>query len=225
VRNGDQGGAAGAPGALRVLVVDDHTVFRTGLRTMLADEGFAVSEARSGEDAVLAASAAPPDAILMDFEMPGISGAEATRRLKAASSSTPVVMLATSERAQDVVDAVLAGASGYVLKDASIDEVAGAVRAAAGGGAWVTPRVAPIVLERMREAIRREPPAESRRDLTERERQILRLIAEGKDNAQIARELYVSAATVKNQVSRLLAKLQIDNRIQAAVYAVRQGLV
>jgi DNA-binding NarL/FixJ family response regulator len=210
---------------LRVLLVDDHTLFRSGLRNLLQDEGFDVVEARSGEQAVESAPTLAPDAVLMDLNMPGISGVEATRRIKELAPATPIVMLTVSADEQDVVDAVLAGASGYLLKDASLEEIVGSIQAAVGGASWVSPRVAAALLERVREAAERAPAQEPVAHLTDRETQILRLIAEGKDNAEIGRELFISPRTVKNHISSLLAKLQIENRIQAAVYAVRRGLV
>jgi DNA-binding NarL/FixJ family response regulator len=215
----------GADTRLRVLIVDDHTLFRTGLRNLLEDEGFEVAEARSGELALQAAAARRPDVVLMDLNMPGISGVEATRRLTELAPATPVVMLTVSADDRDVVDAVRAGACGYLLKDASIEEIADSIRAVASGDSWVAPRVAGTLLAHVRGASEPEPAAALEVELTERETQILRLIAEGKENAEIGAELYISPRTVKNHVSSLLAKLQIDNRIQAAVYAVRRGLV
>ena len=211
--------------ALRVLLVDDHTLFRIGLRNLLVDEGFDVVEARSGEQAVDAATALAPDVVLMDLNMPGISGVEATRRLKEVAAATPVVMLTVSAEEQDVVDAVLAGASGYLLKDASLEEIVGSIEAAVGGASWVSPRVAGALLDRVRATAERAPQEPPAVKLTERETEILRLIAEGKDNAEIGAALYISPRTVKNHISSLLTKLQIENRIQAAVYAVRSGLV
>ena len=224
-RREEQHDPGGADGPLRVLVVDDHTLFRSGLRNLLEDEGFEVAEARSGQLALQAAAVRAPDVVLMDLNMPGMSGVEATRRIKELSPATPVVMLTVSADDRDVVDAVRAGACGYLLKDAAIEEIVAGIRAVASGESWVAPRVAGTLLARVREAS--EPPADAMpaADLTEREQQILRLIAEGKDNAEIGDELYISPRTVKNHVSSLLAKLQIENRIQAAVYAVRRGLV
>ena len=218
-------GSARPQPPLRVLLVDDHTLFRSGLRNLLQDEGFDVVEARSGEQAVEAAAALAPDAVLMDLNMPGISGVEATRRVKEAAPATPVVMLTVSADEQDVVDAVLAGACGYLLKDAALEEIVGSIRAAVEGASWVSPRVATALLDRVREANERAPVAAPAAKLTDREIEILRLIAEGKDNAEIGAALYISPRTVKNHISSLLAKLQIENRIQAAVYAVRTGLV
>ena len=207
-----------------MLLVDDHTLFRIGLRNLLQDEGFDVVEARSGEQAVEAAAALAPNAVLMDLNMPGISGVEATRRVKEAAPATPVVMLTVSADEQDVVDAVLAGACGYLLKDAAHEEIVGSIRAAVDGASWVSPRVATALLDRVREANERAPLAAPAK-LTDREIEILRLIAEGRDNAEIGAALYISPRTVKNHISSLLTKLQIENRIQAAVYAVRNGLV
>ena len=221
----EQHDPGGVDGPLRVLVVDDHTLFRTGLRNLLEDEAFEVAEARSGELALQAAAVREPDVVLMDLNMPGISGVEATRRLEALSPATPVVMLTVSADDRDVVDAVRAGACGYLLKDAAIEEIVAGIRAVASGESWVAPRVAGTLLARVREASEPAADAMPAAQLTEREQQILRLIAEGKDNAEIGDELYISPRTVKNHVSSLLAKLQIENRIQAAVYAVRRGLV
>jgi DNA-binding NarL/FixJ family response regulator len=217
--------AGGVDRRLRVLVVDDHTLFRTGLRNLLEDEGFEVAEARSGELALQAAAVRAPDVVLMDLNMPGISGVEATRRLNEFAPATPVVMLTVSADDRDVVDAVRAGACGYLLKDAVLEEIVGGIRAVASGESWVAPRVAGTLLARVREADERTAGTTPEVELTERETQILRLIAEGKDNAEIGHELYISPRTVKNHVSSLLAKLQIENRVQAAVYAVRRGLV
>jgi DNA-binding NarL/FixJ family response regulator len=210
---------------LRVLLVDDHTLFRSGLRNLLMDEGFDVVEARNGEQAVEAATTLAPDVVIMDLNMPGISGVEATRRIKQAAPATPVVVLTVSADEDDVVEAVLAGASGYLLKDASLEEIVGCIHAAMANESWVSPRVASTLLDRVREANERAPAAAPEVKLTERETEILRLIAEGKDNAEIGALLYISPRTVKNHISRLLTKLQMENRIHAAVYAVRSGLV
>lgn len=226
-RNAFAGEAAETADAapLRVLLVDDHTLFRTGLRNLLQEEGFDVVEARSGEQAMESAPALAPDVVLMDLNMPGISGVEATRRVKEIAPATPIVMLTVSADQQDVVDAVLAGASGYLLKDASVEEIVGSIHAAIGGASWVSPRVAGALLDLVREAAVRAPADAPSVKLTERETEILRLIAEGKGNAEIGQELYISPRTVKNHISSLLAKLQIENRVQAAVFAVRRGLV
>jgi DNA-binding NarL/FixJ family response regulator len=208
---------------LRVLLVDDHAFYRAGLRDMLAAEGLEVTEARSGPAAIEAVAAAPPDVVLMDLHMPEMSGAEATRAL-AATTRVPVVMLTMSADDSDVVEAVRAGAHGYVLKDATLAEIVASVRAAAAGDVWLSPRVAGPLLERVRGDDGGPLDAAPALELSDRERAVLRLIAAGKDNAAIGRELYLSAGTVRKHVSSVLVKLRVENRVEAAVYAVRNGL-
>jgi DNA-binding NarL/FixJ family response regulator len=210
---------------LRVLLVDDHTFFRAGLRNMLADEGFDVVEAMSGAQALDVVSRRAPDVVLMDLHMPGMSGIEATRRVLEVAPDARVVMLTVSAAHDEIVDAVLAGACGYLLKDASLEEIVGSLRAAAGGASWASPHVAAVLFDRVRAGGAPEPQDDAAAALSERERAILRLLADGKDNAEIGRELYISPSTVKNHISAILAKLGVHNRIQAAVYAVRRGLV
>jgi DNA-binding NarL/FixJ family response regulator len=207
-----------------VLLVDDHTFFRAGLRNLLADAGFEVLEARNGELALETVRSHAVDVVLMDLHMPGMSGIEATRQVRAIAPESRIVMLTVSAEQDDIVDAVLAGACGYLLKDAAVDEVIGSLRSAAAGESWVSPRVAAVLLACLRDARERAPAPVADVELTEREREILALIAQGKENAEIGQQLYLSPKTVKNHVSRILAKLQVDNRIQAAVYAVRRGL-
>jgi len=211
------------PKALRVLVVDDHAFYRSGLRAMLAGEGLAVTEAASGAAALESAYREAPDVVLMDVHMPGMSGIEATRRLGDAARAVPVVMLTVSADERDVVAAVRAGARGYVLKDATVEEIVASVRAAVEGEAVISPRVTGALLAGVREAgAPDDAPAPVA--LTDRERDVLQLIAAGMDNAAIGRELYISAGTVRKCVSSILAKLGVDSRVEAAVYAVRRGL-
>jgi len=208
---------------VRVLIVDDHAFYRAGLRRMLAGRDIAVAEAASGADAVEAVRRDAPDVVLMDVRMPGISGIEATLLIRGAAPDVPVVMLTVSDDDSDVVDAVRAGARGYVLKDAPIEEIVASIRAAAAGDAWISPHVTNALLAGVREAV--PPPVTAARvAFTARERDVLRLIAEGKDNAAIGRELYISDGTVRKCVSSILAKLGAENRVEAAVYAVRHGL-
>jgi len=162
----------------------------------------------------------------MDLNMPGISGVEATRQMTMIAPLTRVLVLTISDQDEDVMDAILAGACGYLLKDASITELMAGIRAAAAGESLVSPAIATKVLQRLRASSASPREAEMiRSELSDREIQVLKLIANGKDNAEIAADLHISPKTVKNHISNILMKLQIDNRIQAAVYAVRSGLV
>jgi DNA-binding NarL/FixJ family response regulator len=213
--------------ALRVLIVDDHDLFRSGLRNLLEEQGVqVVGEASTGAEAVRLVRELAPDVIVMDLNMPGMRGVEATRHITAISPLTRVLVLTISDQDGDVMEAILAGASGYLLKDASIEDLIRGIQAAALGESLISPHIAAKVLQRVRAATVRPEIADTiRSELSEREIQVLRLIANGKDNAQIAAELHISPKTVKNHISNILMKLQIQNRIQAAVYAVRGGLV
>jgi DNA-binding NarL/FixJ family response regulator len=213
--------------ALRVLVVDDHDLFRTGLRNLLEDEGVhVVGEASGGAEAVRIVRELAPDVVVMDLNMPGMTGVEATHQISIVAPLTRVVVLTISDQDDDVMDAILAGACGYLLKDSSIQELIQGIRSAAVGEALISPSIAAKVLRRVRSTSSR-PDIEKmiRGELSEREIEVLKLIANGKDNAQIAAELHISPKTVKNHISNILMKLQIGNRIQAAVYAVRSGIV
>ena len=210
--------------ALRVLVVDDHTFFRAGLRSMLEVEGLEVMDAASGAAALELVATAAPDVVVMDLHMPVMSGVQATRLLAETAPDVPIVMLTVSADDRDVVEAVRAGARGYLLKDAPVDEIVASVRAVAAGDAWVSPRVTAPLLDRVREAPAGPPVDPLAAGLTAREHAILRLIAEGKDNAEIGRALYISPGTVRKHVSSVLSKLHVTNRVEAAVYAVRSGL-
>ncbi len=210
---------------VRVVVVDDHDLFRRGLRELLTEQGLSVvGEAGNGDDGVRLVTHAQPDVVVMDLNMPRMSGVEATRRIAQTSPGVHVLVLTISAGDAAVMEAIEAGAKGYLLKDASIDEIASAVRAAAAGESPIAPPVAGRLLDRLR------PQADERAaadevDLTERELDVLRLIVAGMENREIAEELVISEPTAKNHVSSILAKLEVDNRIKAAVYAVRRGLV
>jgi DNA-binding NarL/FixJ family response regulator len=214
--------------AIRVLIVDDHDLFRAGLRTLLdeQDEVVVVGEAAGGAEAVRIVGESAPDVVVMDLNMPGMTGVEATRQISAIAPLTRVVVLTISDQDGDVMDAIFAGACGYLLKDASIQELMQGIRAAAVGESLISPTIAAKVLRRVRSSSS-QPDIERtiRAELSEREIEVLKLIANGKDNAQIAGDLHISPKTVKNHISNILMKLQIDNRIQAAVYAVRSGIV
>jgi DNA-binding NarL/FixJ family response regulator len=212
---------------LRVLLVDDHDLFRTGLRNLLAELGgiHVVAEGTNGAEAVRLVRELAPDVVVMDLNMPAMSGVEATRHITALSPLTRVIVLTISDEDGDVMDAIVAGACGYLLKDASIADVVTGIRSAAVGASLISPTIASKVLRRVRASTADTELAEAiRTELSDRELQVLRLIANGKDNAQIAAELVISPKTVKNHISNILMKLQMQNRIQAAVYAVRSGL-
>jgi DNA-binding NarL/FixJ family response regulator len=211
---------------VRVLLVDDHDLFRTGLRTLLEEQGVdIVGEAANGHDAVQLVQEHAPDVVLMDLEMPGKRGIEATREITAAAPLTRVVVLTISDQDADVMDAIVAGACGYLLKDATIQDLLRGITVASRGESLISPAIAAKVLQRVRASSPDIEAAETlRAQLSDRELQVLKLIANGKDNAEIARDLFISAKTVKNHISNILLKLSIENRIQAAVYAVRSGL-
>jgi DNA-binding NarL/FixJ family response regulator len=213
--------------ALRVLIVDDHDLFRTGLRNLLEEQGIqVVGEAAAGNEAVRAVRELAPDVVVMDLNMPGMSGVEATRHITGVAPLTRVLVLTISDQDSDVLDAILAGACGYLLKDSSIQELMAGIRAASVGESLISPHIASKVLQRVRSTSTVPAIAETiRAELSDREIEVLKLIANGKDNAEIAGELHISPKTVKNHISNILMKLQIDNRIQAAVYAVKSGIV
>ena len=197
------------------------------IRTLLEEQGVnIVGEAAAGQEALRIVREVAPDVVVMDLNMPGMSGVEATRHISSVAPLTRVLMLTISDQDNDVIDAILAGACGYLLKDSSIQELMAGIRAAAMGESLISPTIASKVLQRVR-ASSTQPEIEStiRAELSEREIDVLKLIANGKDNAMIAAELHISPKTVKNHISNILMKLQIDNRIQAAVYAVRSGIV
>jgi DNA-binding NarL/FixJ family response regulator len=211
----------------RVLLVDDHDLFRTGLRNLLEEEGGVqvAGEATNGSEAVRLVRELAPDVVVMDLNMPSMSGVEATRHITALSPLTRVIVLTISDEDSDVLDAIVAGACGYLLKDSSITDVIAGIRAASVNQSLISPTIASKVLQRVRATTEDTEMADAiRTELSDRELEVLKLIANGKDNAQIAVELVISPKTVKNHISNILMKLQIQNRIQAAVYAVRSGI-
>src|SRR6187551_287837 len=211
---------------LRVLLVDDHDLFRTGLRNLLEEQGLLiVGEASNGKDAIRQVRELAPDIVVMDLNMPGITGVEATREITSFAPLTRVVVLTISDQDEDVMDAIGAGACGYLVKDSSIQELIRGIKSAAVGESLISPPIAAKVLERVRAVTLDQGAQTIRAELSERELEVLRLIANGKDNSQIAAALHISPKTVKNHISNILMKLQIENRIQAAVYAVRSGIV
>ena len=211
----------------RVLRVDDHVLFRTGLRNLLEEQGVAVvGEAGGGGDAVRLVRELEHDVVVMDLNMPGMNGVEATRFITSESPLTRVVVLTISDQDADVLDAIVAGACGYLLKDSTIQELIAGIQSAAIGESLISPNIASKVLQRVRASSSDRSAEEAiRSELSDREIEVLKLIANGKDNAQIASDLVISPKTVKNHISNILMKLQIENRIQAAVFAVRSGIV
>jgi DNA-binding NarL/FixJ family response regulator len=214
-------------GAIRVVVVDDHDLFRAGLSTMLAAQPdiSVVAQASGGQMGVRLAHELRPDVVLMDLRMPDLEGHEATRAILERRPSTRVVVLTVLSDDADVAAAMQAGACGFLAKDAPIDDVVVAVRAAASGAAWLSARAAEYVLGRLRQA-EIEPGSNHAplASLSARELEVLRLIARGMENAEIAESLKISPRTAKNHVSSILRKLGVPSRIQAAIYAVRRGL-
>ncbi len=216
----------GVSPAPRVVLADDHALFRAGLRTLLEEHGVDVAgEAADGVEAVEIVRQVAPEVVLMDLNMPGMTGVEATQRITQLAPSTRVVVLTISDDDDHVMDAILAGACAYLLKDASIHDLVRAIRGAATGDSLISPQIAAKVLQRVRSTSVPSRPREAvRTELSNRELDVLRLVACGKDNAEIARDLSISPKTVKNHVSSILVKLHFENRIQAAVYAVRSGI-
>jgi NarL family two-component system response regulator LiaR len=210
---------------ITVLLVDDHEMVRRGVRAFLETRSdiTVVAEAESGEEAVRLAAEHAPDVALMDLIMPGMDGVEATRRLTARSPRTNVIILTSYHDDEHVFPAIRAGALSYVLKEVGPEELADAVRKAAAGEAVLHPRVAARVVRELHGARRDEPNVF--RELSDRELEVLKLIADGLSNAEIAGRLYVSEKTVKSHVSNILGKLHLADRTQAAVYAWRQGVV
>lgn len=218
---------AESPISPRVLLVDDHEIYRAGLRGLLEEAGIdIVGEAGNGEGALQLVEAKHPNVVIMDLNMPGMGGIEAARQITTLAPLTRVIMLTVSSAAPDITDAVLAGACGYLLKSATTQEIVNGIAAAARGDALLSPSVAAKLLDRVREQpVRQSVPDPGSASLTDREMEVLRLLSSGMDNAEIGRTLFISPSTVKNHISSILLKLQIENRIQAAVYAVRSGLV
>ena len=209
---------------IRLLIVDDHPAFRRGLELMLSDvdDIEVVAQAASGEEAVKLAAQATPDVVLMDLRMPGLDGIESTRRLKRLHSSLSVVVLTMFEDDASVFAAMRAGARGYVLKGADQDEIERAVRAAAAGEAIFGPAIADRVLLHFAQG--GEHPRATFPSLTQREREVLSLIANGKGNAAIAHELGINLKTVRNHVSNVFTKLHVSDRASAIVKARESGM-
>jgi DNA-binding NarL/FixJ family response regulator len=210
--------------ALRVLVVDDHELFRTGLRALLEEEGFEVADAASGAEALATTPAFRPEVVLMDLNMPGMSGIEAAERLLASRPEASVLMLTINRDDGRVLEAVRAGASGYLLKDAELDDIVAGIRSVAAGLSVLAPAAAGALMTEVRREPRTFAPSTALAALTPRERDVLALLARGCDNAEIGHRLFLSPSTVKHHVSHLLEKLGVENRLQAAAVAIRHDL-
>jgi DNA-binding NarL/FixJ family response regulator len=215
-----------APERLRVVLVDDHPVYREGLARLLSQSGVeVVAQAGNGPDALSIVEETAPDVVVMDLNMPGMSGVDVTRKLVERNPASRILVVSVSAQEEDVTEAILAGASGYVLKDGPVEEVVAGIQAAANGESLISPRIATMLLRKMRldGPSETDPPATT--PLSERELQVLRLVAEGKGNQEIGEALYIGQSTVRNHISSILMKLQVENRVQAAVRAVRDRIV
>ena len=214
---------------LRVLVVDDHALFRRGLEMVLGGEPDLelVGEASDGQEAIEKAQETMPDVVLMDVRMPKRSGIEATAQIKDLLPHVKILMLTISDEEADLYEAIKAGATGYLLKEISTDEVATAIRAVADGQSQISPSMAAKLLTEFKSMIQR---SDERRlvpapRLTERVLEVLKLVATGMNNRDIAKELFISENTVKNHVRNILEKLQIHSRMEAVMIAVREKLI
>ncbi|MFL5913127.1 MAG: response regulator, partial [Gaiellaceae bacterium] len=219
----------GRPEAVRVLLVDDHALFRRGLQVTLELEPdmVVVGECGDGSEAVTRAVETLPDIVLMDVRMPRRGGIEACSAIKAAVPSAKIVMLTMSDDEEDLYEAIRAGASGYLLKDLPVDEVASSIRAVHGGQSLISPPLASKLLTEFAAMAKRGESVQTvpTPKLTAREMEVLRQVARGMNNRDIARELFISENTVKNHVRNILEKLQLHSRMEAVVYAVREKLL
>ena len=218
---------------IRVLIADDHALFRRGLEMVLQGEpGLElVGQASDGQEAVQIVSEVVPDVVLMDIRMPKMNGIEAARQMKDVAPSAKIVILTISDEDDDLFEAIRAGASGYLLKDIPLDELADSVRAVYGGQSLINPSMAGKLLTEFATLARRDADEEEPAKhapapkLTDREMEVLRLVARGMNNRDIAKELFISENTVKNHVRNILEKLQIHSRMEAVMIAVREKLI
>jgi DNA-binding NarL/FixJ family response regulator len=212
---------------IRVIVVDDQELFRRGLTMLLAvEDGIeVVGEAGDGVDGTNLATTVAPDVVLLDIRMPKRSGIEACLAIKEAVPSAKIIMLTVSDEEADLYEAVKSGASGYLLKDSSIEEVAQAVRVVADGQSLISPSMAVKLIDEFKQMSRPERENVPGLRLTDRELEVLRLVAKGMNNREIARQLFISENTVKNHVRNILEKLQLHSRMEAVMYAVKEKLL
>jgi DNA-binding NarL/FixJ family response regulator len=214
---------------IRVLVVDDHALFRRGLQMVLEQEPDieVVGEAGDGAEAVERVSETTPDIVLMDVRMPKRGGIDSCTAIKDAVPSCKIIMLTISDEEADLYDAIKAGASGYLLKEISIEEVAEAIRAVHGGQSLISPSMASKLLSEFASMIKKTDERQQvpTPRLTDREMEVLKLVAKGLNNRDIAKQLFISENTVKNHIRNILEKLQLHSRMEAVVYAVREKLL
>jgi DNA-binding NarL/FixJ family response regulator len=208
----------------RVVLADDHPFYLQGLAKLLRKSGVQVlAEAGNGWAALKAAEATSPDVVVLDLNLPAPSGAEVTRRLTSCDPPHRVLVVSVSDSEADVTAALRAGAGGYLLKDGPVEQLVAAIAAVSEGESFFSPRIGAMLLRRIRE--RRDVPVDMPVRLSKREQEVLRLLVEGRSNEKIGERLAIDAGTARNHVSHILAKLGVDNRVQAAVRAVREGLV
>lgn len=213
--------------AIKVLIVDDHAIVREGLRAMLSGEGDiqVVGEARDGQEAVDLSAQLHPSIVLMDVRMPGIDGIDATRRIKEQNPEVCVLMLSVYDNDVYVINSVLAGAGGYLLKDASRELLCHTIRAVASGGILIKSSLLREAVASLAQASGRDKAAPMRENLTPREQEVLQAMAQGLTNRAIAQKLFITEETAKKHVQSIIGKLEASDRTDAAVKAVRAGLV
>ena len=213
--------------AIRVVLVDDQQLFRKGVRALLEEEGGfeIVGEAGDGAQGLQIVLATRPDVVLMDVQMPVCTGVEATRNIKAQRPDTRVIVLTVSDADDDLFEAIKAGADGYLLKDLKPEELFRMIKGVLEGETPISPPVASKLLGEFRKRPWRETAQTAGSELTQREKEVLQLVASGQSNAEIAARLYIEEGTVKNHLHNILEKLHLQNRVQAAAFAVREGLV
>ncbi|MDP9070429.1 MAG: response regulator transcription factor [Actinomycetota bacterium] len=213
----------------RVLIADDQALFRRGLYVVLGSEDGieVVAEAENGDEATEKARELAPDVVLMDVRMPRMNGIEATRQIRADLPTTKILMLTVSDEEDDLYEAIKAGANGYLLKEISVEEVADAIHAVVRGESLISPSMASKLLNEFNVLVKRADDKQqySAPSLTAREIEVLRLVAKGMSNREIAEELYISENTVKNHVRNILEKLHLHNRMEAVMYAMRERLL